>query len=60
LAECVVISGVDAIDGIQSVDCVSDCSAKGSHGVLVLTFGNDADGLLETVLKQHGVCVPCS
>lgn len=41
LGQSVVISGVDAIDGIKSIGGIADSAAKGSNGILVLRLGND-------------------
>lgn len=41
LGEGVVVSGVDAVDGIKSIGSIADSAAKGADGILVLRLGND-------------------
>lgn len=42
LGQSVVVSGVDAVDGIKSIGGVADSAAKGADGILVLRLGNDS------------------
>lgn len=41
LGEGVVVSGVDAVDGIKSIGSIADSTAKGADAILVLRLGND-------------------
>ena len=44
MSEGVVVAGVDAVDGVEGVDCVADSAAKGADCVLVFALGDDAVG----------------
>lgn len=48
LGQSVVVSGVDAVDGIKSIGGIADSAAKGADGILVLGLGNDASARSQT------------